>query len=356
MGKDMKTGTITTEQFVDGFNPSTVLQENSFYEKKFYFSYSSLNKLLYSPEVFYKEYILGHKEEKLESYLTEGKLIHCLLLEPEKFDDQFVLSITKMPSDNAKAVVDRVYAHNKEIVANGGEDKGSLAQHGNAILDILKDINLYQTLKTDEQRIEKLITAETVNYWEFLRKSEGKIPVQYDIHDKCKAIVEKIKSNQEISQLLKLDGKEEWWGTMESYNEVPLEMELKRFNFGLKGIIDNMVVDPGNGVIRINDIKTTSKSLKDFPESVKFYRYDIQAAIYNLLVVSKYEDLIRQGYRVEFRFIVIDKNQQVYPFLVSDTTMKTWTTELQSVLLTADYHYTNKDYTLPHEFIKGVIL
>ena len=119
----MKTGTITTEQFVEGFNPSTVLQENDFYNKKFYFSYSSLNKLLYCPEIFYKEYILGDKEERLESYFTEGKLIHCMLLQPEKVEEQFVTMTTKLPSENAKLVVDRIYARHKQLVESGATEK-----------------------------------------------------------------------------------------------------------------------------------------------------------------------------------------------------------------------------------------
>jgi len=133
---------------------------------------------------------------------------------------------------------------------------------------------------------------------------------------------------------------------------VPLEMELKKFKFGLKGIIDNFVVDPLTKTIKINDFKTTSKTLADFPETVKFYKYNLQAAIYVLLINYKYADLIKDGYKVEFRFIVIDKNQQMYPFLVSDATMKEWMVELHSVLTTVDYHYTNKDYTLPYQFIK----
>lgn len=360
MGKnrEMKIGTITTEQFVEGFNPSTVLQENDFYEKKFYFSYSSLSKLLYCPEIFHKEYILGDKEERLESYFTEGKLIHCMLLQPEKVEEQFVTMTTKLPSENAKLVVDRIYAHHKELVAQGATEKQSLAEYGTAIIDVLKEINLYQSLKTDEQRIEKMLTPETINYWKFLQTSEGKTLVDFDTYESCKAVVEKLKQDQIVKNLMCLDAKEEWWTTTEVHNELPLEMELKKFSFGLKGILDNVVVDPGSGVIRINDIKRSSKTLKDFPDAISLYRYDLQAAIYNLLVTSKFQDVLKNGYNVEFRFIVIDKNNQVYPFLVSATTMKTWTTELQSVLLKADYHYSNRDYTLPYEFRQenGVML
>lgn len=349
----MKTGTITSQQFVDGFNPATVLEENSFYEKKFYFSYSSLSKLLYCPEIFYKEYVLGDKEERLESYFTEGKLIHCMLLQPDQVEEQFVTMTTKMPSDNAKLVVDRVYAHHKELLTQGATTKQSLSEYNEAIIDVLKDINLYQSLKTDEQRVDKMLTPETVNYWTFLTNSEGKTLVDFDTFEECKAIVEKIKQNESVRKLMCIDHKEEWWTTQEVHNEMPLEMELRKFSFGIKGILDNVVVDPGNGVIRINDIKRSSKTLKDFPDAISLYRYDLQAAIYNLLVTNRFQDILSKGYTIEFRFIVIDKNNQIYPFLVSHATMKTWTTELQSVLLKADYHYSNKDYTLPYDFAQG---
>ena len=39
--------------------------ETRFYNNPFSFSYSSLSKLLYSPRLFYKDYILNEKEEKL---------------------------------------------------------------------------------------------------------------------------------------------------------------------------------------------------------------------------------------------------------------------------------------------------
>ena len=50
------------------------------------------------------------------------------------------------------------------------------------------------------------------------------------------------------------------------------------------------------------------------------------------------------------------KNQQVYPFLVSEDTMKLWMKELQTILEKANYHYTNKDYTLPYEFVNKTFI
>ena len=48
------------------------LKEDMFYKEKFSFSYSSLNKLLFSPKLFYKDYILkvNSSVKDLEDFLN----------------------------------------------------------------------------------------------------------------------------------------------------------------------------------------------------------------------------------------------------------------------------------------------
>lgn len=326
---------------------------DNFYERKFYFSYSSLQRLLNCPEIFYKEYILGEKEELTAAYLMEGKIIHNLLLEPEKFDEQFVVMTGKLPGDNARTVIERVFAHHLDLLQSGATQKTSLAEYGDAIVDVLMDMNLHQSLKTDQQRIEKIVTADNVIYWTFLVKANGKSIVDPMMFERCTALVEKMKLDPAIVELLQIKEGDKWWDSKEVYNERMLQIDLKKYSFGIKGMLDNIVIDAGSGIIRITDIKTSSKTLKEFTDSVKTYRYDIQAAIYNLLVLNTFSDLVKQGYKTEFRFLVIDKFNQYYPFLVSTDTMKAWTKELQQVFDRAAYHYDNKDYTLPYEFVKG---
>ena len=60
-----------------------------FYKNKFYFSYSGLNKLLYSPGLFYNHYVLNQREDSTDPHLVGGRVLHCLLFEPEKYDDYF---------------------------------------------------------------------------------------------------------------------------------------------------------------------------------------------------------------------------------------------------------------------------
>jgi hypothetical protein len=336
----------------DLMNESIDMMENDFYKKKFYFSYSSLNKLMWSPTVFHQLYVLGIKDEKPESYLVQGKIIHCLLLEPEKFDEQFIVSPSKLPGDSTRIVIDRVYAHAKELQANG-DQRTDMADFSDAVLDVLRDINLHQSLKTDQQRIDKIYTQEAFTYWDFLKSKGSKILIDQDTHTYCTNAVEIIKTNKSICQLLGHNVSE--FDNIEVYNELPIQVDFPTRPFGLKGIIDNLVFDHDKKIIYINDVKTTSKDLKDFPETVEFYSYWMQAVMYLSLVSLNYKHLIEQGYELKFNFVVIDKMYQTYAFPVKESTTVSWLNRFSEVLDKAEWHYVNKSYDLPYDFAVGKV-
>ena len=117
--------------------------EENFYKKKFHFSYSGLNKLLFAPGAFYKHYILNQREDRMEQHMLEGKLLHSLLLEEDKFDEQYVLSPVKLPGDSAKKVLDKVFV--KALI--DGYLELSLEDLKADVLQILQEINLHQSLQ-----------------------------------------------------------------------------------------------------------------------------------------------------------------------------------------------------------------
>jgi hypothetical protein len=327
--------------------------QDDFYSKKFNFSYSSLNKLIWNPVVFYQMYVLGNKEERTDAHLIQGKIIHALLLEEEKFNDQFVISPGKLPGDNIKIIVDRVYNHHVEI-AEDGDTRTNLEEFGGAILDVMKDINYFQNLKTDQQRIEKVVTVEATNYWAFLKIKGSKMLIDQETYDYCKSAVDLIKTNKSICELIGCDLND--FSNVEVQNELPLDIELANQPFGLKGIIDNLVIDHDKKTIFVNDIKTTSKDLKDFPETIEFYSYWMQAAIYVTMAATVYKELIEKGYTVKFHFVVIDRAFQTYAFPVSSSTLSNWANRLFEVIDKANWHYSNKSYELPYDFATGSVV
>lgn len=322
--------------------------EEEFYLKPFNFSYSGLSRLLYSPKLFYSHYVLQQKEEKLDSHLIEGKVIHCLLLDNDKFDEQFVVSPLSLPSDNPKIVVDRVFKYAQETNSLDQE----LRSFDNVILDVLKEINLHQSLKTDEQRIEKLVTDQTVSYFNFLKEKGKKDVIDTEMYDRCLDSVQILRQNQEVVKVLDLYGN----SGATAYSEYPIQIDLPEYPFGLKGILDKVLVHESNKTIVINDLKTTGKTVADFAETVDYYNYWLQAAVYKKLVMTKFN--VDASWKIEFNFIVIDKYKQTYVFPVSDETMNKWyLTGLSNTLAKAKYHYDKRDYSLPYDMaISKVVL
>jgi len=299
--------------------------------------------------MFFKDYVLKQKEESVDPHLVKGKVIHCLLLNPEDFDSEFITVPGKLPSGNNKLIVDEIFKLYETTLLEGVNNSLTLDTYETAIVDLLEKINLHQKLKTDEARVKKILTADNISYFEFLKSSQGKTLVDTDTLNYCKECVESIKENESVTALLQLDESD-----LKVYNEVPVKTDQLingKFQFGFKGILDNVVIDEDKKTLFINDLKTTGKPLIDFPESVEYYRYWLQAAIYYSLAYYRYiaDKDDHQEWSIQFTFVVVDKYNQVYPFQVTPKTMKEWMERLNKVLLQVVYHYEKKDYTLPYE-------
>lgn len=326
-----------------------------FYSKRFYFSYSGINKLLFSPRMFYKHYVLNQKEDSVDSHLVRGRVIHCLLLNEQDFNKEFIMIPGKLPSGNNRMIVDGIF----KIHLESSDNSLTLESYQTDIIDLLTKINLHQSLKTDESRVKKILTEDNISYFEFLKNSHGKTLVDQETFNYCKECVETLQQNENIRSLLQLDiDKEDTH--LKVYNEIPIQIDSTIFYetqpFGFKGILDNVVIDESAKQVFINDLKTTGKPLADFVESVEYYKYWIQAAIYYNLAFYKYinnrEDKNEWG--VQFTFIVVDKYNQVYPFQVTPNTMASWLREFRDEIIPQlDYHYKEKDYNLPYELALG---
>jgi hypothetical protein len=328
------------------FKPRSI-EEESFVNEPFYFSYSSLNKLIFSPKLFYTQYVLKQKEEKLESYLVEGKIIHCLLLEEENFNNQFIISPLKVPNASNKVVIDKVFLKR--------DTRTKFSDYKDEIIEVLKEVDLHQSLKTDEQRIAKILIPENELYFEFLKQRENKIIIDQQTYDKCRRGVDQIKQNKDFQKNVITKSE---WELLECHNEYYLQYWDPELEFGIKGIIDNLVIDYENKVVKINDIKTTSKSLVDFKDTVEYYNYWLQAAMYKRLVTKVLIEKMPKpkDWKINVNFVVYDAYDQVYCFPVSETSQIVWNHKLSEKLDEAKYFLENGNFTLPYQFQVGSVL
>jgi hypothetical protein len=324
-----------------------------FYKNKFYFSYSGLNKLLYSPAAFYNHYVLNQREDSKDAHLVGGSVLHCLLFEPDKYDEKFISMPGKLPTDSQRKIIDNIF----RIHCGIGNNSLLLEDYSQDILTQLLTANLYQSLKTDAQRLEKILTEENKEYFEFLKLSLEKTIVDEPTLNGCKVQVEILKSNEDVRALLQLD-KTEKDDHIEVFNELYIKIDHEQLPFGLHGFLDNVVIDKESKTIFVNDLKTTGKSIQDFPEAVEYYKYWIQAVIYLVLAAEKFLKDVpdKHEWKIQVTFIVIDKYNLVYPFQVSEESMSEWKEKFREVLIKATWHYDNKKYDLPYDLAVGNVI
>jgi hypothetical protein len=317
-----------------------------FYKQKFYFSYSGINKLLFSPVMFYNHYILNQREDSTDAHLVGGRVLHCLLFEPDKYDEYFTSMPGKFPTDNQRKIIDSIFRYHLIV----GNNTLTLGDYSQEILTHLLTANLYQTLKTDQQRLDKILTPENIEYFAFLKLSLDKTTVDQPTLDGCKVAVEVLKSNKDVRALLQLD-RDLGDSSIEAYNELHIKADIEKLPFGFHGVLDNVVVDHNSKTLFINDLKTLGKSIQDFPDSVEYYRYWIQAVIYAVLAKRKFN--IDDTWNIQITFIVIDKYNQVYPYQVSSETLVKWKADFTDIIQKVKWHYENKRYDLPYELALG---
>ena len=284
----------------------------------------------------------------MEKHLIEGRLIHLLLLEPDRFDEEFVMSPLKMPTDSVKKILRIV---SSRIVDPNNYMK--LKDLDDQILEALKEENLYQSFKEDQKRLDKIITEESEAYFKFLQTT-GKTIIDADTFARCMDRVVIIRANDDVTKLLMQEATDFEMDTIQVFNEKKLECKLNDFKFGLKGIVDKYIIDDEAKTITIVDLKTTAKPLENFAETVDFYNYWLQAAVYSLLVMKNIDEN-QQNYKIIFKFVVIDKYDQVYVFPVSEETQLKWMSTLRDILQRANYHYSERKYDLPYDFANGNI-
>lgn len=322
------------------------IKEEQFYaDTEFCFSYSSLNKLLFSPSLFYKDYILKDREVKTDKHLIEGKALHCLMFEPDQFKTKFNVVPGKLPSENIRKVLKDMSLYTDVEVLEDVEDR--------IILDSLQHLNLYQSLKKDEARVAKIKTEDNVPYWDFVLNPSMDV-IDRDTFDRLSDSLTYLKNNEEVLTLLSDETTDFDLDPIEVHCEKYLKSELKDVAFGLHGYVDYLKIDNDKKVATICDLKTTGKTVADFRETVDFYNYWLQAAIYMKLVYDFLGDKADE-YTLEFKFIVIDKYNQVYVFDVSDNSINAWTNGLEGVINTAKFHYNSRNYSLPMDFLANKI-
>jgi hypothetical protein len=204
-------------------------------------------------------------------------------------------------------------------------------------------------------RVNKIANDPKLNaYWNNLFQAMRKTIISREMLVNAANIVYKIENHGYMRKLLGMDNGE-MGKSFTATNEMHMYDELdNEYVFGIHGVIDNLVLDHNEKVIRVNDLKTTSKDLTKFKEAIEYFNYDLQLAHYVMLVKNNpyYKHFLFEGYTLEARFIVVDCYAQIAPIKLSQETLDKATEKLLDKYEQAQYHLINRDFTLPYDFVQ----
>jgi hypothetical protein len=152
---------------------------------------------------------------------------------------------------------------------------------------IVNDLDIYKDFMTSmkiETKIEKVKSSESIkNYLNFTNINKGKEYIFNDELTTARNVCESLHKNINLDIMLD-DNKNYVF-----YFQLPLKFEL--YGEKCKALLDLVIceLDDYNKVVKFIpfDLKTTGSHVMEFSKSVRKFRYDIQAAFYELALYDK---------------------------------------------------------------------
>ena len=265
-------------------------------------SSSNLRDFAESRKKFYKTCVLGEKEEdEYSKAMTIGNLVHTYLLEPEKFEEKYYISICQnVPTENMLKFVLSLFKYTQESVNEEGEMTKDFMEiatmaHGESGYKIGLDAVLKKFAGTDAEK-----------YYIQLREASTKNleVVCLDDINIANKIVEMVKNDPFVGKYFKEpeDG-------IEYFYEVKVE-EFDLHGMKMKAMLDIIEVNHHEKYIQLVDLKVVY-------DNQDFYRnYYLKRKAY--IQAYTYQKALRSG-KIDLGFAYEDYTVLLPIFLAVDS-------------------------------------
>lgn len=283
-------------------------------------SNSALSTFSYDPSYYHKVYVTKEIEEKKESAaLTLGSLVHCLILEADKFDERYVISKLKPEDKPTSMMLDFVNTLLKYEV------------YDELALDAAYAASGY---KISKDKVVENFNKSFKSYYDEQVACKGKTLItqaEYDTACKARDVA---MNNPQWTKILKDD---EW----ETFNELEILWQYDEL-LPCKSKVDMLKVRvvEDSIFIKIFDIKTDSqKPVHKYIESFEFWKTYRQMAFYREAVLS----WVFEKYGTHFKSIIVS------PYIVAIDVVR-----FKSLIYFVDYSYVSKGLLEVRQAIKDL--
>jgi len=274
-------------------------------------SSSSLKEFSQDRRKYYKKYVLGEKVEEKENLAANmGRIVETILMEPETFDDKFFMSsCTSTPTGLMLEFVEALYRVTRDCT----DEFGVVTR---VFTDLLQEAYTLSGFKIKyEAVLNKFIGSDAEVYYNEIRtvRSKNLTVVNTTEVSIAEKIVEQLKTNSTTAPIVNL--------VNSSRYTVMDQLQVEGFlidDYPFKSMLDKVIVDHDEKVIRPYDLKCTW-SVENFYEEYYLYRRAyIQAYLYYhaMLKLADNPDSEYYGYRVDYlKFVVCDSSNYYAPLV-----------------------------------------
>jgi hypothetical protein len=303
------------------------MTEKEYYSEK-RISSSSLKWFEMSP-LFFRKMLDKEIEQETKRYFEIGKKIHMKLLEPDEFIKNYLYLEFETPkSENQKKFCEDYITYRAKKV----DEKLIYAYKNNYTADKLSEDKILEKATELKKGLSKYIT--------YLKKrSEVKDILTYTDNNLINTLEGIVKSHQAAVKLLYLT-EEQVFQSIEEFNEKVIFFDW--MGVQCKSMLDRIVIDHTNKIIKLVDIKTTS-NLGDFAHSFEEFSYYRQMAFYwgAILNEFKYPEYTKETY-----IVALQKGDlpECRVFKVEDHWLQRGLNEIEKLLPEIKWYYDNNSW------------
>jgi hypothetical protein len=301
------------------------MTEKEYYSEK-RVSSSSLKWFEQSP-LYFKKMLDKEIEQETKRYFEIGKKIHMKLLEPEEYDKNYIFLDYDIPkSKNQRKFCEDYITY----VSKKNDEKLIYAYKNNYKTEGQDDGKILDKAKDVKKKLSKYIS--------YLKKrNDYKDILTYSDNKQIESLQQCVKDHIAANKLIYLTD-EDRMNNIEEYNE-----KIIFFNFlgvECKSMIDRLVIDHKNKIIKLIDIKTTS-NLGEFNHSFDEFLYYRQLAFYWIAIYDQFKET--HDYKHETYIIGLQKGElpECKVFKISDQYLQKGLYEIESILSEIKWHYDN---------------
>lgn len=273
-----------------------------------YYESDALNQSTLKNLIKGLDYFLDKQEkkedEKNDSFVI-GSAVDCILTgNDEDFGNKFHISnMENSPSDAEMEIVNLVFQISEE-------SRPTLEEYPEEILQACLQTGWQKNYK-DQTKIDKIIEKGSL-YFEELRRSYGKTIITAEQNRLIDTIVKSLRESDNTKNFFD----RELYSNLENYTmflQYPIYFKIDSID--CKALLDMLICEVEDDILVLTpiDIKTTRFFTVDFPNAVRTYRYDIQAAWYTEALWSIKDKLLKE---FNCKHLIINNFQ----FIVESTT------------------------------------